>query len=414
MSGYDDKDRLARELHERSRDVGGHPLDLGTVKRSARRIQWRRRAAAGLATAAVLAVAVPAGFALTGTSTRSVGPASHATASVTTSASPTPSHAPSPPPSETPTATATTAPGRAANLTVTAPQGPAPSLPYLSLAGSTTTVHHDGTTDVLQGRYSDVVAYRGGWLAYGPGAYGPVISRFNTAGAAMDQRPGTDFAVSDDGTEVAWVEEGTLHVGLPSGHSQGESTQKLPNGAQATAVGFVQRGAVYSLDGASPSVHVTDLNGRDTVVPGLLKSWGVSQSADLVGGETGYNPDGTSCWQVARSGGPVLWRTCAWALGAFSPDGRYVVGTPSNGDGLGSSKVALLEARTGKVVAVFTAPAGSFAREFRWEDGRSLLAVVYDEGRWTVLRLGVDGSVQRTLPPVISADTDPAYHLAWR
>jgi hypothetical protein len=416
VSNFDEKDALARELRDRSHDVGGHPLDLGSVKRSAHRIQWRRRAAGTAVAAVVLAVAVPVGLTLTDSTNAGRPPVATGSPSATASASATDSASASSSPSPSATGTPKSNQGTSLVLADIA-AGAAPRRAYLvtSSDGRTTTIHSQAGTDVLQGSYDDVTSYRGGWMAYGPGPNGPVISRFDATGAPMDQRPGTDFATSDDGTELAWVADGTLHSGLPSGHSEGELTQKLPAGATGTAVGFVQRGLVYSLDGTSPSVHITDLSGHDTVVPGLLKSWGVSQSADLVGGEYKYNSDGTSCWRVLPAGGgPELWHTCDWALGGFSPDGTYVVGTPSDGDGLGSTRIALLDAHTGKVVATFASPTDPqlLVRDFRWEDDSTLLAGAFSQGQWTVLRLRVDGSVERTLPLLPGTDTDAPYHLA--
>ena len=59
-----EKDALTRELQDRSHDIGGHPIGLGDVKQSARRIQRRRRIASGFVAAAVLAVAVPTSIAV--------------------------------------------------------------------------------------------------------------------------------------------------------------------------------------------------------------------------------------------------------------------------------------------------------------------------------------------------------------
>src|SRR4029079_8893191 len=59
MSSHDD---LGRTLRERADAMGeGHPLSLDDVKGRARGIRRRRYAATGLAAAAVLAVAIPAG-----------------------------------------------------------------------------------------------------------------------------------------------------------------------------------------------------------------------------------------------------------------------------------------------------------------------------------------------------------------
>ena len=72
MSNHDE-DRLSRGLHDRADSLHGAPLELDDVKRSARGIRRRRQVLAGLAVAAVVAVAVPVGISATG-STRADRP----------------------------------------------------------------------------------------------------------------------------------------------------------------------------------------------------------------------------------------------------------------------------------------------------------------------------------------------------
>src|SRR5689334_512924 len=166
MNGFDDE--LTRQLRERSQDVGGHPIGMDQVRRTAQRIVWRRRIATGAVAAAVLAVAVPAGFAASGGVNRGVGPVGPSTPSVTQlQPSPTQTPSPSPAPSTTPdqTATSNPSPGLPAGVvpltTVGIPAGAAPKIPYLD--GNT--VHVDGNTEQLPGSYTDIATYHGGWVA---------------------------------------------------------------------------------------------------------------------------------------------------------------------------------------------------------------------------------------------------------
>lgn len=413
MSGFDERDRLARELHERAHDVGGHPLDLDTVKRSARRIQRRRRAAVGLATAAVLAVAVPAGFAVTGTSTRSIGPAGQPSASVTSSASPSPSASatPSPSPSEAPSPNDT---GTTTGISLgVLGAGPAPTIGWLE----GTTYHHDGTTSTLPGAYTDISAYRGGWLAIAHTDQGSRVVTIDATGKVVSDQPGGNrIAVNGDGTQIAWFADGAIHQALPSGMSDANASQKLPNGVYADVVGWAHNQVIYTTSGGdTASVHRTGMGGTDRVVPGLMSSRGSSDAAGLIGGLVSYDSKtGTSCWAVVRPTGERVWRTCDWTLEAFSPDGSLAVGIPSYTDGLGGTKAALLDAHTGAVRAVFDVPRGAFLAGFAWEDDGHVLATMYDNGEWGVVRLAPDGSARRVLPSVKGTDTDPPYHLVGR
>jgi len=398
---------LARTLHDRAHDVGGHPIGLDMVKSSARRIQRRRRIGGTVAAVAVVAVAVPFGMNAFGGTDQALPPATQSTPTVTPSKAPT--KAPSASPSATPTQAAAPDQGTALVL-ASVKDGAAPNVSWLEGR----TWHHGGSTDTLPAAYDDVAPYHGGLLGYFRSGGEGKIARLDTTFAVTSTRPGGDIVTTDDGVQLGWVEDGALHSGLGSGMSDSEPTQALPAGASATAVGFLRGGdLVYSLDGTSPSVHRTDLNGKDVVVPGLLKSWGVSQAGNLVGGETKVNADGTSCWAVTKPTGEVVWHTCDFALGSFSPDGKYVVGTPSQGDGLGSPYVALLDVASGKVVARFHAPTGSqlYLRGFAWEDGTHLLASAHEGSTWSVLRMGTDGHVDRALPAKPGSPTDPPYRL---
>lgn len=423
MSGFDERDRLARALHDRSQDVGGHPLDLDTVKRSARRIQRRRRAAVGLAAAAVLAVAVPAGFAMTGTSTRSVGPAARPSASVTTSASASPSASPSQSPSSDSSPSATASPdntGRTTGISLgVLGTGPAPTIGWLEGR----TYHHDGTTSLLPalpgsgGTYTDVSAYHGGWLATAHTDQGArVLTIDNTGKVVSDQAGGDRIVATGDGTQIAWVADGSIHQALPSGMSDAEASQKIPDGVFADVVGWAFNQVVYATSGGdNASVYRTGMGGTNRVVPGLITSRGSSDVAGLIGGMISYdNKTGTSCWAVVKPTGERIWRTCDWALETFSPDGSLVLGTPADGDGLGSKQVALLDAHSGEVRAIFDLPPNGFASGFGWEDDGHVLASMYDDGQWGVVRLAPDGSARRVLPTVKGTDTDPPYYLVGR
>jgi hypothetical protein len=419
MSGFDDQERLSDALHQRVKDLDGHPIGLDTVKSSARRIRRRRVAGGVVAAAAVLAVAVPTGVALTGTSTDGTGPVAQGTASATASASEatSASAAPTPSPSITqqasPSPTATTAlPPGVTPLTLDGtPAGAAPKLTYLDGR----TVHTDGAATELPARYAAVVGYHGGWLAQGMGNDGPTIVHIDGTGKVTSTAPGGyGIAVNGDGTLVAWVEDGVLKRGIASGMGEGEDTQKLPAGQDARVIGFAANDVVYSLPGDKDTVHATDLNGHDRVLSGLIGARATHDFAGLVGGETRYNSDGTSCWVLRDlASGKDRFEECDWALQAVGPDAKYVVGVPSDCDGLGCSRLAVLDATSGKVVKEFasTADAQLFTTDLAWEDETHLLAVAFQQGTWQILRLGVDGSVETTVSGAQAADTDGPYHL---
>ncbi len=415
MSGFDERDQLSQELRRRSEQVGGHPIGLDEVKGSARRIQRRRRVAGAVAAMAVVAVAVPVGLNLTGTTPDGSAPVAQPSPSVTTSAGSSPSTSPTP--SESPTSSPSATPqDGAVPLTLDGtPAGAPPKILYVDGR----TVHTDGATTTLPGRYADVTPYRGGWLAVENTTDGAKVVRIDGTGKVTGTAPGGyRIAVSGDGTQVAWVENGALVRGIASGMAEVEDSQKLPAGTTAEVVGFAAGEVVYVVDGATPSVHVTDLAGHDRVLTGLIGARGASDAGAFVAGETRYNADGTSCWvlRTVSTGKDRFPEQCAWTLEAASPDGRYVMGVPSSTDGIGASSVAVMDSATGDVVTTFKSPRNpfTFVTETAWEDDTHLLAVTYQQGTWQILRLGVDGSVETTVDGTQAADTSSPYHLGTR
>ncbi len=197
------------------------------------------------------------------------------------------------------------------------PQGDPPTVPWLEGR----TLHHDGTTTELPpGRWSDLAAYRGGWLAVQSptGATGWCAST-PAASVTSDKPGGVRIDTSADGTQLAWVEDGVLHRGLASGHSEGEYTQTLPKGYDAQLAGFAAAGSVvYTLsrrerprpDRACHRLH------RDRTVPGLVHARSSNDEAGLVAGTTRVRRDtGSACF---ADGLPIRGSSCGRTAGTAS------------------------------------------------------------------------------------------------
>lgn len=403
MSTHDhDRERLTRELRERSGDMAGSHLGLDDVKGRARAIRRRRRALTGAVAAVVLAVAVPVGLDVAdltrGTEPPPAGP------------SPVPSPAPSP--RVTDRAAPTPAPGKPipADGSV-APRGEDPEVTYL--AGSV--VHPPGREPVDLGRvYQQVTPYGDGWLAvdFSRGRHGMTYV-LGATGEVEDSFPGGDLAVSSDGATTVYqlvaTGAGVTDLNIaPSDASDTPLTASVSLGGTVQMAGLAgERLVAYAETltgsrGAESTVHVTDFESEPTRLPGLIGVGGANDVTGVVSGMTSYAElEPGSCWAVVDVAGRTrLWETCDYSLDAFSPDGRYVIGLDAYQDGIGGSTVAILDAADGTVLAHFTTRDLGFTGPAVWESDGTVLLSSHQDGTWYVLRLRSDGTVEQALDPV--------------
>jgi hypothetical protein len=400
-----DEDRLTRGLHDRAGDVSGAPVGLDDVKRTARGIHRRRRITSGVVAAAVVAIVVPIGLNLGGSTNadRPVAPA-------TTSPSGTPTRAGTP----EPTPTLPNPEGVTPLTVVKATAGDPAKVGYLK---GRTYVAADGTQRELPAAYDTVAPYRGGWLAVQRKQGTPYVVQVDASGAVVSSEPGGDrIVVSDDGVEVAWVAGGTAYLDTTNGHSETPQSIDLPKGMDAFPVGFVGPGSVvFGSAGVDPTYWVTDFSTLQPLQGKVLAVRATNMQRGLLGVQTSYdNNTGTSCWKVAANqGGDTAPKTCDWTVNAFSPSGAYVAGYPSGTDGLGSTTVALLDAGTLDLVTRFDRVGNgeTFVGDVVWEDESHVLATLYEGGSWHLVRLGLDGDIQ-TVDEAPGAPEDSPFHFA--
>jgi hypothetical protein len=143
-------------------------------------------------------------------------------------------------------------------------------------------------------------------------------------------------------------------------------------------------------------------DGGTTQLPPFLRAGSASPANGLLTGQTEFTGDG-SCWQVvdATAGaGAVKWETCDHTLLAFSPDGRHVLGFTDYLTPDGSPTLSMLDATTGEPVVDFELAGArtgvvGINPEVVWEDSETLVATLVTGGRQYVVRLGLDGTVER-------------------
>ncbi|PUA82246.1 hypothetical protein [Nocardioides currus] len=384
------EDQVHDALHRTADPLHRSPLTVGDVRTRARRIQRRRTAAAGVVAAAVLAVAVPVGLDLAGPSGRdSVQPATQ--------------------PSVTPVTGTVRIDPRSA------PRSDTLGVSLLDVDGPSLVA--DGTVTELPSSYDQLTPYLDGWIGAvnTEGAYS--LRQLDADFRVLDEIPTSSrMALSADGTRIAWAEHDGTHwrvVDVAADGSREERRTQLPQDSvesHVEVVGFVSDTEVLvtQTDPADGAITTLRVDGSTaTPVPGFVRPWTASAATGVVAGVTEVHDDLSSCSGVvdARSTtGTPAWTTCDHTLASLSPDGRYVAGLASYLDGYGSPTLAILDAATGEVVVDFEliGPTNTILGindRVVWEDEDDAVVTMVSGDRQYVLRLGVDGTVERITAP---------------
>lgn len=389
------EDQVHDALHRRVDPMQHSPLTVTDVRRRAGRIQLRRRAAAGAVVAAALAVAVPFGISAIGPSQRS----------------------------EIPPATQTPAPTVTGTVRIdprSAPVGEELKVPLINVDEPSLTT--GGETFELPRRYSQLTPYLDGWTGLTPtdDEGGWAVQVLDADFTVLDEVSRTSqISVSADGSRLAWTwYDGTrwVVVDRDASGAREERTTPMPPGperARLRTIGFLpDDGLVLArldLSTNNEAALVLSPDGTTTPLPGFIRPGSASPANGLVSGQTTFEGDG-SCWQVTDAvTGSVVWDTCDYSVLAFSPNGQYVVGFTDYLTPDGSPTLAILDAVTGQRVVDFelvgarTGVVG-INQEVVWEDDRTLVATLVTHDQQYVVRLGVDGTVERVGGDAVDVD----------
>jgi hypothetical protein len=222
-----------------------------------------------------------------------------------------------------------------------------------------------------------------------------------------------DFAVSDDGSVAAFVEPDGTPVGVLDGSSVIQF-MRTPRGTgfDAVAVSGTCTGTPDDKDpcavwvqssGRKPESWFVTSNASSTARSEYVKLADV-RAGDRAAGITKVHDDLSTCSAVEAPGLDAPgWRTCGHQMVAFSPDGRHLLAQP-DGDGLGPTSLILYDADNGDVLVELAVADQGYVRQMVWEDNTHVLATVYQQGQWAIVRIGLDGSREYAVPPVAATD----------
>jgi hypothetical protein len=394
MNHLDEKDMLARELRERAGDVAGSHIGFEAVRHSAGRIRRRRNIVTGAVAAVLASVALPTGVAVTSALSGDGGPVDDSLVATSPSATPAP----------TPRADGTFP------LTLEGlRRGEAPRVPYVDGSGpAVVTPSGSLPTEIA---YQQVTRYADGWLALGYAGDGAQMFMLDEDMEVERAFPSGDaFAVSSDGSQVAYVEiqdDGTQY--LVNAPTDGADVQawSFPARPVLEPVGLVDRGTVlYQTQDAqgATAVGLVSAEGR-TPLQGFVNVLDANTATGLVVGQTRSDLVNGSCYGVmdpAAGTTQMVWETCDHSLRSLSPDGRYVAGSIPDYDGMGAPSLVILDAETGEVVVEFSAGRNDPTVLFQgvWEDDDTVLGIVNEGATFSFVRFELDGRVEEAGDPI--------------
>jgi hypothetical protein len=395
MNTHDELERLlGDELRDRAGDMGGARLQLDDVRGRASSIRRRRRIATGVGVAAALAVIVPTAVALSGGVRSAELPPAN----------------PSPqPPAHTVLTLDGLSRGNAAGIEYFTEDGVV--LPGQGLQPL------DRSWQALVPSETD-----GGWLALSPSRdeVATLDDDFKrlTAGAATGS-----FVSNPDRSLVSWTfpESGAQTLYLhPTTGPWSVRTWDFPETPVVDPVDFTGNGSLVFQTTTPQGRHEVGLansDGTTTMLDGYVKAISASPATGLVAVQTRENRDSSGCLGVIdpeTDPTEPVWQTCGYSLGAFSPDGKYVLASTPYLSGFGVTSVAVLDARTGALVASFDQPRnGQLALVgVAWETGHTFLSAASEGTTTTVLRFDVDGTLDEVADPIQGEPySDLGYYL---
>ena len=299
-------------------------------------------------------------------------------------------------------------------------QGAAPHLAFVQ-AGS---LSLDGAVYKSKGEeYVDVAPYRGGVMLAVRGNDGELTAHVLGSGPHGSWPMSGGFAVSPGHNVVAFAQpDGTPVV------VQGDTAFTLPKVPRGTGFEAVAVSGEDCKETASNAGCTVWVNSRGQKPEAWVStSHGFADHADarflnvadvfpgrLVAGYSSIT-DGGSCSTVDDTDGAAVWQTCDRRLLEFSPDGKHLLASAAYADGMGDTQLAVLDAATGKPALDLRTVDGDVITQMVWEDDSHVLAIVFEGGRWGVVRIGLDGRRELAVAPVRdSGDLASPFVLASR
>jgi hypothetical protein len=411
MSNRDDlTSTQSQELADRAHEMDGTHLHLADVQGKARSIRRRRTATAVAGVAAAVALIVP-----------TVALASHTNGKADPLPATQITHTPSP----TETAKDGQQPPPGVLDVSDLPTGAAPGIEYVT---DGTVFHHaDGSTADLDttNPVSSFATLTDGthvWQTADDQGAHVSIEIQDPDGTMHDPIPSTfGLKTNHEHNTAAWVDpDGQVMVFAVGDRDARPLGDPVPGGHDIRIAAILSQDCtefctVY-VNGPAPGdaiwqpYEVTERGTQKYLDGGLV------MVDDVAGGLTVGKTEVTdfgSCSDLYGGGEFQGFNTCKAQFESFSPDGAKVLGYPPYFDGIGSSAISMWTVTGDKLFdRSGTVKHQAAVADAEWEDADHVLAMVYQENTWSLVRIATDGSMEYAVPPVQGDDVSNPFVLS--
>ena len=274
----------------------------------------------------------------------------------------------------------------------------------------------------------------GQWSTMGRGVFGiaatevgPQLQRIDAHGRIVRQRFLTHFglAISPDHSIVSWLDDRERPHDLEGRGSRELTLPRVPKGDEVGAVSGAKTCKEQAPEGGGCTIFVNAARNHGVFVStshGIVDRIGpmlhvtdVSQRGRVTGLVSRATKTAPACWGVFGPAGHRVWQTCRYHLDGFGNDGRRVLGEHRQTKWDSIDRFAIFR-HDGSIARAYTfrpGPRRSLTR-LTWEDSTHLLGVLRVGATWSIVRIGVGGTVEYAVPPVAAVNEFTPFALPIR
>ena len=186
-----------------------------------------------------------------------------------------------------------------------------------------------------------------------------------------------------------------LRIGPITGSGDAAPGRAGPSCDQSTCTVIVN---VHDGSGPGQPWEVSESGSRPLRDGGYLDIRDISDAGLSIG--LTKATDFATCSKLLGGGEFQGFATCKNQLASFSPDGQLIQAWPGYFDGIGPGGIAMFDLEGNRLFQrSSTEQAQSYYSGETWEDDTHVLAPTYQDGKWALVRIASDGSMEYAVAP---------------